>query len=421
MQESVQTENKTEILILGGGFAGVITAKKLLRKLISGFHITLVDKASYQDFHTDLYEIASTWMEPLPRKKHQYHDVIGTVAIPYNDIFGEDKDLTLVQDTVTKIDAKNKSVTLVSGKELKYDFLVIGLGSETNFFGIPNLEERAFVLKTVNDAMNLRDSVEEKFFDASPSMKILIGGGGFTGVELAAALSNFVRKLCSSHNLQESSVSVTIVEATDSILGPVQDWAKTKVTKRLSQLGVEIKLNSPIKTVEKKYVQLTQGDRLDYDILIWTAGIKANSLLLTLENALLTKAGSVLVDQYLRAKNFDNIYVLGDAGTFIDENGKSAPPTAQKAIREGSVAASNIANTLLDYPLIKYQSINPTFLIPLGGKYAVGRIGFWKATGFLAWVIRQLVSLRYFLKILPFQKAASLWWRGVSVFERNDS
>jgi NADH dehydrogenase len=410
-----------EILVLGGGFAGVTTAKTLLRKLISGFHITLVDKTDFQDFHADLYEIASSWMEPLPRQKHSYHDVVGTVAIPYADIFGKSGKLTTIADEVTSVDLKSKKVKLSSGRTLDYDYLVIALGSETNFFGIPHLEERAFTLKSVADAMNLRNSIEEKFFDETESMKIVIGGGGFTGIELAAELTNFVKKLCGSRNIAESSVSISILEASDTILGPASEWTKDRVQKRLKKLGVEVKLSSPIKSVDKKFVVLASEEKVDYDILVWTAGVKAHHLLSTVNGFELTKVGSVVVDEYLRAKNFDNVFVVGDSGTFTKTDGKSLPPTAQKAIYEGKLAATNLAYTLLDYPLLPYAGKPPKFFVPLGGKYAVAELGSFRLAGPLAWGLRELNSLKYFHSILPFFEAVDLWMAGVSVFERNDS
>ncbi|MDP2671541.1 MAG: NAD(P)/FAD-dependent oxidoreductase [bacterium] len=417
MKESAQTE----IVILGGGFGGVITAKYLLRKLLSGFHITLVDKHEYQDFHADLYEVASSWIEEDHRGKHDYHDIVGTVSLPYKDIFSDNKNITTLADEVVEIDLKRRKVKLSSEKILDYNYLVVALGSESNFFGIPNLEEHSFALKSVDDAMNLRNEIEERFFDPNPELNILIGGGGFTGVELAAELTNFIGKICKNKNLPQTGVTITILEATEGLLGGAEDWSKKLTQKRLEKLGVKVRLNSPIKNVTKTHVELANQEKLSYDILVWTAGVKGNHILAKTEGFEITKMGSIVVDKYLKAKNLDNVFALGDAATYFEENSKPAPPTAQKAIHEGKLVASNLANQLLDYPLLPYKSKKPTFMIPLGGKYALGKIGPVKFTGLAGWIVRELIALRYFSTILPFSVAFDLWLDGVRVFERNDS
>lgn len=206
---------KTKIVILGGGFAGVRAGLDIAKQKISNIDLTLINNGENHEFHADLYEVAAQFLieeGSSKQKEIQYQNLLGTVSIPLKEIFSG-KDISLIKDKVEHINLVNKFLILSEKGKVEFDFLIIALGSTTNFFGIESLQEKSLVLKTVNDALNVRNSIDEIFHRKrrDEKIRIVVGGGGFTGSELAGEIAGYVKKLAKLHQHEENVVSVEIV------------------------------------------------------------------------------------------------------------------------------------------------------------------------------------------------------------------
>lgn len=413
---------KPDIVILGGGFGGVTTAKKILRRLEGNYKLTIIDKKDFHDYHPQLYDIASAWIPKNNPKKIDYLNIEGTVAFPFSKIFAG-KDVNFIVDTVVNIDAKNKTIRLSENKDIIFDYLVIALGSETNYFGIEGLEENSLSFKNVEEALNVRNEIVEAFYNhqEGKEINIVIGGGGFSGCELAAELKSFVHLLCQEHSVPESKVTITIVEACETVLQGAKKWSQERAYSRLKHLDVKVLTSSVIDGVGNKEIKIKGGATIKFSILIWTAGIKANSLMSKLAGFELGKGGCLINDEFLRIKSFENIYSVGDNAFCFDvKHNCPVPPTAQKAIHEGKTVAINICNQINNKPLLVHNPELPSFAIPLGSKFALVTIGNLFIEGYIGWVVRELISLKYFTTLLPLNEAVVWWWKGVRIFIRND-
>ena len=419
-----------KIVILGGGFGGVRCALDLSLKLPAA-KIILVDKNSYHSYYPDMYELSSVVFpggsRPLGRK--DFLSIKSTLAIPFKDIFSGRKNVEVKEDAVLGVEPTKNEVFLSSGLpagkagRLTYDFLIIALGSETNFFGIPHLGEYAQEFKTATDALNLRAGLEELFSRHGKHEKIsvVIGGGGFTGTELAGELAFALPKLAASHGHPAENVRLILAEGASRLLSSAAPWFGKKAEKRLRKIGVEVMLESFITDVQDGRILLKGGREVPYSLLVWTAGVKANRLAENLAGFPLEKNKCVAVDENLRARGHENIFVIGDLAYCVPPGASGPlPMTAQVAIEQGHHAANFLSKRLGKVDKIEFHPQISRFIVPLGGKYALAELGFMRISGFVPWLLKRFVALKYFASILPFGKALALWSRGLGVFMRND-
>lgn len=401
-----------EIVIIGGGFGGLKIAKKLSsfnnweKKKI---HITVIDKNRYHTFQPNLYEVASSFMiENFEGEKERFLNLKSSASVSFEEIFLENLNISFLEDEFTDIDFKENQVYLKSGNKKDYDFLVIAVGSKTNYFNISGLYENSFPLKNINEALQLRNEIDEIFINTpkNQNINIVIGGGGFTGCELAGEIAGYIKKLSKIHSHPENTVFCTIVDATTSLISGTSFWTQKKALKRLESLGVKFILGSPIKEVVNKKIVLKNELIVPFDILIWTGGVKSSC---------------EKVDDFLRIIDHKNVFGVGD--TIFCLNKKSNTPfpmTASIALRQASCVAENIKNIILKKDLISRNLNSPGFIIPLGGKYAILEKGKIKIAGFLPWILKQIISLQYWISILGFIKGFKIWKNGVKIFLKND-
>lgn len=408
----------TKILILGGGFGGIRAALDLGKKLKDKAQVTLIDKNGYHLFLPALYEVASAYnikKDPFAVRLKK------SICIPYSSIF-EGKNIDFIQDEVTKIDLNGKKV-FADARVFEYDYLLIALGSQTNDFGIPGVKEYAYQFKSIEDALMVNKKVEEsvKRSSASYPVRVFICGGGFTGVELAAEISCCAKKLAKDMKIKHKA-QLTLFEAGPKILPMIPDEKRQHILSRLTKLGVAVMENSPIEEVGSDFIKLKNGQKMDGDVIVWTAGIKANELLKNVPNLPLSTSGKTLTDGFLKVKGFGNVFAIGDNVEFIDpKTQKPVPALAYVANDQGKAAARNLINTIRGRSLKQYKPFYSVWVAPAGGKYAIAHL--WNGihvTGFFGWVVRELIDLRYMLSILPFVKAISLMWQEVTLFTKND-
>lgn len=417
---------KKNIVILGAGFGGLRTAILLDRKIRragmgNNCQVILIDRNGYHTYTPTLYEAATV------EKEHaNYPEIKSLVTFPIGEML-RNTNIRLINGEVETLDLAHGDIHCSNGDQLKFDYLVLALGSETNYFEIPGLEKYSLQLKTFLDAVKIRDRVLEVVQSDQPKLRILIGGGGSTGVELAGELCAWLAGF-------KREVQVSIVEGASSILPGFPPSIVGRVQKRLRRLGAEIITNETIEKTQAGEVGLKSGRKLSYDILIWTGGVKVAGLMGGLplkkegRGRVEVVGGMECLPQSPDLKLYGKIYGIGDAVCFYDpKTGRPIPGVARAALSQAKIVAHNIMESIKKshYPNYQLQisNYNPKdypYIIPVGGKWAIAKLGPIVIWGFFGWVLKGLVEINYLISILPFWKAVRIWLKGLIIFIKND-
>jgi NADH:ubiquinone reductase (H+-translocating) len=386
---------KKRLVILGGGFGGVYAAIHLEKLLAreSAVEICLVSRDNFFLFTPMLHEIAASDLE------------ITNIVNPLRKLLRKVE--VLVAD-VNQIDLPNKRV-LVSraysnhSQQLDYDHLVVALGSITNFYDLPGFADLAVPMKSLSDAVRLRAQILRRLEEANSEcnpihrqslLTFVVAGGGFAGVETVAALNDFVREALPFYpNLCEEMLRVILVHSGPVILPELGEGLGRYTQNVLVRRGVEIRLNTRVKSITENSVFLGDSAPLPSRTLVWTAGIAPSPLIFSLPCA--KERGRVLVNQFLQVPDWPDVWAVGDCAFVPDikNPGKSHPPTAQHAIREGKVVAQNIAAMLLGRRLKAFSFKTIGLLASIGRRTGVGRIFGFNFSGFFAWWMWRTVYL----------------------------
>jgi NADH dehydrogenase len=386
---------KKRIVILGGGFGGVYAAIHLeqLVARLDTVEICLVSRDNFFLFTPMLHEIAASDLE------------ITNIVNPLRKLL---RKVEVIVGDVNQIDLPNKRVAVSSGyrnhsQQIDYDHLVIALGSTTNFYDIPGLADLAVAMKSLRDAIQLRTQIirhleeansECNSVDRESLLTFVVAGGGFAGVETVAALNDFVREALPFYpNLCESMLRVVLVHSGPVILPELGESLGRYTQKVLAGRGVEIRLNTRVKGMTEDNVSLAHHVPIPCRTLVWTAGTVPSPLIFSLPCA--KERGRITVDQFLRVPNWPDVWAVGDCAFVPDirNPGKSHPPTAQHAIREGKVVAQNIAAALSGRPLGSFSFKTIGLLASLGRRTGVARIFGFNFSGFFAWWMWRTIYL----------------------------
>jgi NADH:ubiquinone reductase (H+-translocating) len=314
----------------------------------------------------------------------------------------------VVVGDVNQIDLPNKRVLVSHGYrnhslQIDYDHLVIALGSITNFYDIPGLADLAIPMKSLRDAIQLRAQIiqrlEEANSECNPAdrqslLTFVVAGGGFAGVETVAALNDFVREALPFYpNLTEGMLRVMLVHSGPVILPELGENLGRHTQKVLARRGVEIWLNTRVKSMTENKVFLAFRVPIPCSTLVWTAGTVPSPLISSLPCA--KERGRIRVNQFLRVSDWPDVWAVGDCAFVPDirNPGKSHPPTAQHAIREGRVVAQNIAAALLGRPLRSFSFKTIGLLASIGRRTGVARIFGFNFSGFFAWWMWRTIYL----------------------------
>jgi len=424
-------EKSKKIIILGAGFGGlraVIFVAKKIRSLglLKRYDIILVDRNEHHTYTPLLYEAATTSKETANLAK--LHSV--TTHSIWSLI--ENLPITFVHGEVQTLDVMGGTIRLHDGHVLKYNHLIIALGSETNYFNIKGLQEYSLPLKSFKDAIKIRDAVWNLAMGGQHNIQILLGGGGSTGVELAAELISWCGEL--NQDFPKCRIKVKIIEAGPTILGGLSPKVIDCVRRRLHALGVEIITKAKIIEATKDRVLLENGTVVSFDLLVWAGGVKAPGILSKLplqvepRGRLITTNKMECLSQAQIPKLHSKIYALGDSVYLSDpKTERPIPAVARAAIEQAKIAACNILedikleNGLAKEPLYReYKSQDYPYITPVGGKYAVAKIGSFVIAGFFGWFLKGLIELHYLLSIMPPLRALGVWLKGLKIFIQND-
>jgi len=418
------------IVILGAGFGGLRAARQIHKHLkrsalLKKYQIFLIDKNDFHSFTPLWYEIATTSREVADNLKLK-----SLVAYPLPDLL-RNKEIKFLKNEVQKIDLPGGSV-IFDDSELKFDYLILALGSETNYFDIPGLKENSLAFKSFNDAVAVRDAIWDAVLARRDSpakelkdLQIIIGGGGSTGVELAGEIKSWACELQEELG-PTCGIQVAVVERAPIILTGFSERVINKVKTRLLKLDVKIMNGEAINKVIPQAVVLENGKILPFDILIWTGGVKTPAILQKLSlnyderKRIKTSLALECLPENKKIKFAGKIFAVGDIVA-------GAQQVVQVAISQADVAAYNIfeeikrgENLLKSRSLRNYKPKNYPYIIPVCGKFAVAKIGPFVISGFWAWILKGLVELNYLISIMPDWKAAKIWLRGLLVFVKND-
>ncbi|SDK08014.1 NAD(P)/FAD-dependent oxidoreductase [Sediminibacillus albus] len=389
--------NKPNIVILGAGYGGIMTTVKLQKKLgVNDANITLVNKHDYHYQTTWLHENAAGTL---------HHD---RTRLPIKDVVDFSK-VNFVQDTVVSIKPEEKKVALENG-ELDYDYLVVALGFEAATFGIPGLLDNAFTIGNINSARLIREHIEYNFAKYNNEtekkqerLNIVVGGGGFTGIEFVGELANRIPELCKEYDIDRNQVRIINVEAAPTVLPGFDPQLVEYAMNSLEARGVEFKVGAMLKECTPNSILIEKDDKQE-EILtnttVWAAGVRANSLVE--ESGLEVNRGKVEVQPDLRAPSHPDVFVVGDCALIMnEETGRPYPPTAQIAIQEAELAAKNLAilvggGTHLE----SFEFMDRGTVASLGHDDAIGVVfGDKKLFGWSASVMKKMIDNRYLLKL----------------------
>ncbi|MGZ8381314.1 MAG: NAD(P)/FAD-dependent oxidoreductase [Nitrospira sp.] len=396
------TNGKPRVLILGGGFGGMYAALEFERALVRGaaMDVTLVNHDNFFLFTPMLHEVAASDLD------------ITNIVSPIRKLL---RRVTFFHGEIETIDLAQKRVGLSHGHEqhchtLPYDHLVLALGSTTNFFNIPGLAERALTMKSLSDAIFLRNrliaNLEEADLECASSLRapllnFVVAGGGFAGVETIAAMNDFLREAVRFFpHIREEMFRIILVNSGKVILPELGEKLGTYAQRKLTEQKIEIHSNCKVTAVTDHGVTLSDGTIVTTNTLIWTAGTSPHALLDTLP---CPKAkGRVLVNEYLEVPGWPGTWALGDCALVPDrKTGAFHPPTAQHALREGRVAAQNILAAVRGDRMKPFLYATIGLLAPIGKRTGVANILGVNFSGFLAWWLWRTI---YLMKLPRFEK-----------------
>lgn len=388
-------KKKTRILILGGGFGGLYTALNLEKGLARdpGIEVTLVNKENFFLFTPMLHEVAASDLD------------LTHIVNPIRKML---KRVRFFDGEVEHIDLEKKRVIVSHGLEagghdhvLEYDHLVLALGSITNFFNLPGLQERALTMKSLGDAIHLRnrliENLEEADFECAVGMRghlltVVVAGGGFAGVETIAGVNDFLREAIAFYpHLEEMHVRTVLVHPGAAILPELGERLGCYTQKKLAERKVEIRTNTRVKAISGRGVELSDGTLIKANILVWTAGTSPHPLLEKLPCQ--KDRGRATTNAFMEVPGWPGVWALGDCAAIPAPDGKPYPRTAQHAIRAGKILAHNLTAAVRGgrkKPFV-FKTIGQ--LAAIGRRTGVARIFGFNFSGFLAWWMWRTIYL----------------------------
>lgn len=380
---------KPRIIVIGGGFGGLEVAKGL-----RGFksQVVLFDKNNHHTFQPLLYQVATSGLET------------SSIVFPFRKRFANQNDFYFRLGEVIAIKPEENYIeTSIGG--VKYDYLVIANGASTNFYGMTDVKENSFSLKSITDAIKLRNRIIRNFEAAlltddpemvNSLMDFVIVGGGPTGVELAGALAELKHYVFPKDypELELSHMDIHLVESGGKLLNGMSEKASAKALEYLQKMGVKVHLNCAVKSYNGYEVLFNTGEKLISRTLIWAAGVSGKPIEgISAES--LGRGARVKVDEFNRVKGYENIFAIGDAALMEGDpkftNGH--PQMAQPALQQGRLVAKNIKNLINKKPLKPFRYNDMGSMATIGRNRAVADLNAFKFQGFFAWLIWMFIHL----------------------------
>lgn len=377
-------QNKHHVVIVGGGFGGVKAALELSKN--ENVAVTLVSDHKDFRYYPSLYHTATGGLRAQS-------------SIPLKDII-DDNPIEYVHGTAVTVDRNRKTIELKGGKEIRFDTLILALGVVTNYFGIKGLDKYSYGIKSIEEIERFKQHLHKQMQDEhQPDLNYIIVGAGPTGIELAGALPDYLRKLMSYHGIKHKVIRIELVEALPRLLPRSPKTTSLAVRRQLRRLGIKLLLGQAVEgeTADALFIN---GKPLPSHTVVWTAGM-ANHPFFTVNNFALNERHKVVVNDFLEAE--PNIYVIGD---------NAATPfsgMAQTALHDGNFVSRTIALKLAGKEQKKYTARQPVSIIPAGPHWAAVDWGKSHFYGRLGWILREAADLLGFHDLEP-------WWQASEQF-----
>ncbi len=388
MPINIPRTNQKRMVIIGAGFAGLTLARKLAK---SNFQVVLIDKNNYHQFQPLFYQVAMSGLEP------------SSISFPLRKVFQGKKNVFIRVTTVESVDPQKKEVSTLLGT-LSYDYLAIAIGADTNFFGNEDLAKKALSMKSVSEALYLRNAIlydyeravtTEDYDERQGLIDIVIVGGGATGVEVAGALGEMKKYILPKdyNEMDCDEIDIYLIQSSSRLLKTMSEEASEKAESFLKELGVKVIKNTRVEDFDGEYVYMTDGSKIQSNKVIWAAGIKGNTIK-GLSPDTIAWGNRIKVDAYNKVNELESVFAIGDIAYMEDEDyPQGHPQVAQVAIQQAKNLAYNIQQLEKNKPLKEFRYKDLGSMATIGRNRAVVDLPRFKFQGFFAWVVWLFVHL----------------------------
>ena len=379
-----KTHRKPRVVILGAGFGGLTAARKM-----AGFaDVTVVDRHNFQTFLPLLYQVSTAGLAA----DHVAHPIRGALR---------KTGVQFRMGTPLSVDHKNNTVKLDSSEVLDFDYLVVALGSANADFGIPGVTEHALGMKSVHEALNIRAEVLRRFedlcrFEDDTMFSITVVGGGPTGVEMAGAFAELVRgPLKHDQKNAAAHIKINLIEAGPRILQMFSEKLSAHGKKDLEKLGVTVHLNTAVKQIGPRSIEVSDGSTIASEVTVWAAGVKGEPTGGKLNLPMINTR--IDVENTLQVKNYPHIFAIGDIAGFVGENGRMLPMVAPVALQQGRYVAQQIKRITAGQELKPFKYLDKGSMATIGRHKAIVEVKSLRMTGIPAWYAWLWLHLFYLL------------------------
>jgi NADH dehydrogenase len=364
----------SRVVVLGAGYGGLMTAVKFEEKVkrLEDVEIVLVDRNDFHQYLHLAYEIVTGVKKP------------SDLTMPLSELL-ENRKIQFFQGNVSKVDLDEKTVITDKGN-VPYDELVIALGSEPDYHHIKGAHENSFCVDSVEAAAQIKDKLKTMEKEKQPN--IVVGGGGFTGVELAGEI------------VDEFNCCVTVLEGSNTL---VPSWNKPEFSKKIAEvladMGSKLILGKFISEVKPDSIMLNDGSQIEYDLFIWAGGVQGSQVVSS-SGLRMGKNGRVLINEFCEAVGFPGVYVVGDCALVVDsDTGAVLPQCVEIALQQAEVVAQNLYADVTQRERTAYVPKFSGLILAIGERYGIGQVLGVKVEGRLAQTIKRIIHLRYVYEI----------------------
>jgi len=382
-----------KVLVIGGGYGGLRAIESLYK--YDDIAITLIDKNPFHYLQTEAYGYIAG--------RFDVHEVAIDLK---NWCEGFKERVTFVHSEVTSVDFEEKMVSLMDEEKLQYDYLIIATGAKTHFFSfIEGLRENSFGVKSLERAHNFRVAFEDLIYKKlrheeaykDGELNIAVGGAGLSGVEVAAEMAYVLETYSKTIGDTAKEIHIYLIDASETILPGMGKYSIEKTHKRLESLGVKILTGAFINSVDESHIFFKNGEKLHYNFMIFTGGIKASELNYDMQTQK-NDINQLIASEELNVQGHKEVFAIGDCVEIKDNEGNVLPPTAQIAEKSAEYVAKTIRKRIDGVRSEAFDADVQGIFIALGGKYAVGEVfKFIKVKGYVAYLLKKAITHAYYL------------------------